>query len=89
MFIIKHLFRATKLGWKEEQEGIWFDSDKYAKEEAKAQFKSFNGITQQGYNYTGYEYDGQKYYRVDYLGEFEEDSLPKNNREYLDIKYPK
>jgi len=26
---MKHLFKATKLGWAEEKEGIWFDSDYY------------------------------------------------------------
>ena len=33
---MKHLFRATKMGWKEEKEGVWFDSDVYSKEKAQA-----------------------------------------------------
>lgn len=69
--MMKHLFRATKLGWDEEQEGIWFDSDHYSKEEAEAEIKTYDGITQRGYPYTGYEYDGQKYHDVTYLGEFQ------------------
>ena len=39
----------------------------------------------QGYPYTGYEYDGQKYHDVTYLGEFEDDELPHNDIELMDI----
>ena len=81
---MKHLFRATKIGWAKEQEGVWFDSEHYTKEEAEAEFKTYEGTTQKGYPYTGYEFDGQKYHDVTYLGEFEDDSLPKNNDEYID-----
>lgn len=82
---MKHLFKATKLGWAQEQEGIWFDSDTYSEEEAKAQIKEYQGITQNGYPYTGYEFDEQKYYDVTYLGEFEDDELPQNDVELFDI----
>ncbi|MDD7637060.1 MAG: hypothetical protein PUJ55_08990 [Clostridiales bacterium] len=82
---MKHLFRATKLGWDKEQEGVWFDSDHYSEEEAHAEFKPYHGTTQRGYDYTGYEYDGQKYHDVTYLGEFEDDELPHNNSELIDI----
>lgn len=81
---MKHLFRATKMGWDKEQDGVWFDSDYYTKEKAEAEFKPFEGITANGYPYIGYEYDGQKYHHVDYLGEFEDDKMPKNNKEYFD-----
>lgn len=81
---MKHLFRATKIGWDREQEGVWFDSDHYTKEEAEAQFKPYEAVTQRGYPYTGYEYDGQKYHDVTYLGEFEDGKLPRNNDEYID-----
>lgn len=81
---MKHLFRATKIGWDKEQEGVWFDSNHYTKEEAEAEFKPYKGTTANGYPYTGYEYDGQKYHHVHYLGEFEDDKLPKNNEEYID-----
>lgn len=37
------------------------------------------------YPYTGYEYDGQKYHDVTYLGEFENDELPHNDIELMDI----
>lgn len=81
---MKHLFRATKLGWGKDQEGVWFDSDQYSKEEAEKEFKPYEGTTQRGYPYTGYEFDGQKYHDVTYLGEFEDDDLPRNNTEYID-----
>ena len=81
---MRHVFRATKLGWNAESEGVWFDTSLYSKEEAEAQFKPFEGTTQRGYPYTGYEYDGQKYHDVLYLGEYEDDKIPRNNREYLD-----
>ena len=69
---MKHVFKATKLGWEKEKEGIWFDSDDYTAQEAKDEFKPYEGTTQRGYSYTGYEYDGQKYHDVTYLGEFED-----------------
>lgn len=75
---MRHVFKATKLGWDEVKEGVWFDSDRYSLEEAKAEFKPFEGTTMQGYPYTGYEYDGQKYHDVTYMGEFEDDELPKH-----------
>lgn len=81
---MKHLFRATKIGWGEEQECVWFNSDKYSKEEAEKEFKPYKGTTRRGYPYIGYEYDGQKYHDVTYLGEFEDDDMPRNNAEYLD-----
>lgn len=81
---MKHLFRATKLGWEKEQEGVYFDSKDYSKEEACAEFKPYQGTTQKGFAYTGYEYDGQKYHDVTYLGEFEDDELPHNNMELID-----
>lgn len=34
---MKHVFKATKLGW--EKEGIGFDSDDYTAQEAKDEFK--------------------------------------------------
>lgn len=81
---MRHVFKATKLGWDEEKEGIWFDSDVYSEEEAKAQFQPYEGTTQRGYSYIGYEYDGQKYHDVTYLGEYEDDDMPRNDRDYYD-----
>lgn len=81
---MKHLFKATKMGWKEEKEGVWFNSDDYSKEEAEAEFKPFQGTTERGYPYTGYERDGQKYHDVTYLGEFKDDELPHSDTEYVD-----
>lgn len=28
---MRHVFRATKIGWDKEQEGIWFDLIEYAR----------------------------------------------------------
>lgn len=81
---MKHLFKATKMGWDKEQEGIWFDSDKYSKEEAEKEFEPHEGTTQLGHPYTSYERDGEKYHDVAYLGEFEDDELPHNNSELID-----
>ncbi len=86
---MKHLFKATKLGWASEKEGEWLDSQYYSKEEARAQFKPYKGVTQKGYEYTGYEYDGQKYHDVQYLGEFANNKLPKNDNDLIDIALKK
>ena len=78
-----HVFKATKLGWDSEKEGIWFDSNYYSAEEAKAEFKPYQGVTQRGYPYIGYEYDGQKYHDFTYLGEFEDDDMPRNDSDLM------
>lgn len=80
---MRHVFRGTKLGWAKEQEGIWFDSDEYTREEAEAQFEPYAGTTQDGYPYTGYEFDGQKYHDVTYVGEFDDDNMPHCNSDLL------
>lgn len=41
---MKHVFKATKLGWDEEEEGVWFDSDYYTKEEAENLKKDAEGL---------------------------------------------
>lgn len=74
---MRHVFSATKLGWKKERDGVWFDSKLYTKESAAAQFKPYNGTTEMGYPYTGYIFGGTKYHDVTYLGEFEDDKMPK------------
>lgn len=73
---MKHVFKATRMGWQGEKEGIWFDAEVFSKESAQEQFQPFQGMTEEGYDYTGYEYDGIKYHDVTYLGEFEDDKLP-------------
>ena len=56
---MRHVFKAQKLGYGDDKtEGVWFDADDYTKEEAEAEFKPYQGVTQKGYDYTGYEYDG-------------------------------
>ncbi len=76
---MRHVFRATKMGWDKEREGIWFDSSQYTEEEARKQFKEYEGVTPRGYPYTGYEYDGQKYHDIQYLGEYEDDKMPRDD----------
>ena len=73
---MNHVFIATKIGWKEEQEIVYFDSTYYTKEEAESQFVPYEGITERGYPYTGFEFDGQKYHHFKYIGEFEDDNMP-------------
>ena len=80
---MRHVFKATRLGWNKDQDGIWFDSDDLTREEAEAEFKPYQGTTQQGYPYTGYEYDGVKYHDFTYLGEYEDDKMPKNDTEFF------
>ncbi|EIK79760.1 hypothetical protein CGSMWGv55152_04880 [Gardnerella vaginalis 55152] len=80
---MRHVFKAKRIGWDEEQEGVWFDSDQYTKEEAEAEFKPYQGRTQKGYSYTGYEYDGAKYHDFTYLGEYEDDDMPKSDSDYF------
>ena len=75
---MRHVFKATKLGWGKEKEGVWFDADDYTKEEAEAEFKPYQGVTQRGYDYTGYEFGGQRYHDYSYLGVFEDDEMPKS-----------
>ncbi|MHA2788797.1 hypothetical protein ACXZ66_06575 [Corynebacterium sp. S7] len=79
---MRHVFRAQKLGWEKEKEGIWFDADEYTEEEAKAQFEEYEGTTQRGDSYAGYEYGGDKFYRVTYLGLYEDDEMPRNDAEW-------
>ena len=86
---MRHIFKATKIGWDQEQDGVWFDSDQYTKEEAEAQFKPYEGTTMRGYPYTGYEYDGQKYHNYTYLGEYEDDEMPHNDDEYIESRLKK
>lgn len=74
---MRHVFKAKKLGWGNDRtEGIWFDANDYTREEAEAEFKPYQGVTQRGYDYTGYEYDGERYHHYTYLGEFEDDDMP-------------
>ena len=73
------------MGWDEEREGVWFDADEYSEEEAQKQFKPFKGITDRGFPYTGYEFDGQKYHDFQFLGTFEDDEMPKSDKEWHSI----
>jgi len=66
-----HLFRAKLKGWKDEYDIIWFDADRYSKEEAESQIIEKIGFTEKNgreYPYTYYEYDGVEYYSYTYLG---------------------
>ena len=76
---MKHLFRATRIGYPKAQDGVWFDAAKYTLEQALAQFKTYKGITQKGFPYTGYEYDGIKYHDITYLGIYKNSKMPHSN----------
>ena len=79
---MRHVFRAIRIGWDRKQDGVWFDADQYTREEAEAQFKPFQGVTQRGYPYTGYEYDGVRYHDIYYLGLYDDD-MPQNNEDFI------
>ena len=78
---MRHIFKAQKIGWREEKEGIWFDAKLFSKEQASAQFKPFVGRDRNGYPYTGYEFGGEKYYRVDYLGKYPKEKMPRSDED--------
>ena len=82
---MKHLFKAQKLGWAQEQEIVEFDADAYSKEEATEQFKPYQDFNQKGYPYTGYEKDDTKYHHFSYLGTYEDNDLPdfSNEKRFL------
>ena len=72
----RHVFVAKRMGWDEERDGIWFDSDYYTKEEAEAQFEPVEKVTfknDRAAPYTAYEYDGVTYHDYHYLGEYGDD----------------
>ena len=75
-----HVFRCTKLGWEHEVEGVWFDADEYDRYSAEAEFTECTGYTEKAngetYPYTYYEYDGEKYYEIEYMGEYDYDDMP-------------
>ena len=77
---MRHVFKAQKLGYGDDKtEGVWFDADDYTKEEAEAEFRPYQGVTQKGYDYTGYEYDGERCHHYTYLGEFEDNDMPTSD----------
>lgn len=81
---MKHVFRAKKMGWDEEQEFVWFDASLYTKAEAEAAFKPYEATNKRGYGYTYYVYDGIKYYSYAYVGLFEDNNLPRNDQDIID-----
>ena len=84
---MRHVFKAKKLGWGDDKtEGVWFDADHYTKEEAEAEFKPYQGVTQRSYDYTGYEHDGERYHHYTYLGEFEDDDMPTSDADLWNRK---
>lgn len=66
-----HKFKAKLKGWGNEYDIIWFDADRYSKEEAESQIIEKTGVTEKNgreYMYTYYEYGGVEYYSYVYLG---------------------
>jgi hypothetical protein len=76
---MRHVFKATGMGWTPDREGIWFDADHYTKEGAEAQFKLVEKISKEGWPYTAYEYEGDTFRYVQYLGLFDDDGMPNND----------
>lgn len=76
-----HVFRCKLLGWSNENDIVYFDTNLYSEDEAKAQFIECYGETTKGngrdYPYTYYEYDGEKYYSVKYLGVMDYNDMPR------------
>ena len=75
----RHVFKVTHQGWDSRKEGIWFDADDYSEEEATAQFQRVEKETLKNNHwviYTAYEYQGELFHDVQYLGVFDEDSMP-------------
>ena len=76
---MRHVFKATRMGWDMEEDGIWFDAEMYSKEEAEEQFIPVEKMTQKNghwFLYTAYEYDGILYHHYQYMGLFEDDDMP-------------
>ena len=74
-----HVFKATKMGWDNESEGVWFDTDLYTREQAEAQFVPVEKMCEKNggyYPYTCYEYDSQTYHHYVYLGIFDYEHMP-------------
>ncbi len=76
---MRHVFRATRIGYPRQQDGIFFDTEAYTKEQAQAEFKEYQATTQEGFPYKGYEYGGIKYHDVTYLGVYEDDRMPRSD----------
>lgn len=75
-----HVFKCKKMGYDEEEVGIWFDADVYSERDAKSQFHERYGETKKSngeyYPFTYFEYEGEKFFDVEYVGLFDEDNLP-------------
>lgn len=85
---MKHLFRVQHFGFDKEKEGIWFDADHYSEEEAKDKFEPITKTTlknNHNVDYTAYRFKdtGEEFYDVKYLGKFEDDDMPHNDKDLL------
>lgn len=77
---MRHVFKATKMGWNMKADGVWFDADLYSREEAEAQFIPVQQWTEKNghsFLYTAYEYDGVLYHHYEYKGLFDDDDMPR------------
>ena len=75
----RHVFIATRLGWDENKDVVWFDADKYTREEAESHFVPVACMTEKkvGYvPYTAYDYDGVRYHDFHYVGLRDEENMP-------------
>ena len=74
-----YVFKCVKAGWGGETEGVWFDAETYAREEAEAQFVPIEKMVEKNGRwvpFTFYEYGGEVYYQVEYQGEYHENDMP-------------
>ena len=67
-----NIFRAKKKR-RDKKKCLGLNTDDHTKEEVLAEFKPYEGKTQNGFLYSGYEFDGRKYYGFYYLSEFPDD----------------
>ena len=80
---MRYVFKCIHQGWDAETEGIWFDAEDFTLDEAWKQFKEVKRQTllDNGHwvDYTAYEYEGELFYKVFYLGLFEDDNMPMSD----------
>ncbi len=77
---MRYIFKGTKKNGAEE--GIFFDSDEFTREEAESNFTPYSK-TSRGRTEEGLEYDGQKYKEVEYIGKFDDFDLPCSDAEVV------
>lgn len=74
-----HVVSAKKMGWDDEWEYFFFDTEEYTEDEAMAQFTPVEKETLKSnnrwYPYTAYEFEGETFYCIRYSGITDEDKI--------------